>query len=89
MQFVFSAGAWTNGSGSFKRQIVMRPVVTFWNPYNVRLRVPDVTLSVLASQLPVGFSTGIDVNPIFPIGSWFNQKPGSNWNGLVLRMNSQ
>ena len=89
MQFVFSAGAWTNGSGLFKRQIVMRPVVTFWNPYNVRLKVPDVSLSVLASQLPVGFSTGIDVNPIFPIGSWFNQKPGSNWNGLVMRMNSQ
>ena len=90
MQFVFSAGALTSGSGSFKRQIVMRPVVTFWNPYNVRLKVPDVSLSVLASQLPVGFSTGgIDVNPIFPIGSWFNQKKdGTQWKGLVMRMNS-
>ena len=90
MQFVFSAGAWKNGSGLFKRQIVMRPVVTFWNPYNVRLKVPDVSLAVLASQLPVGFSTGgIDVNPIFPIGSWFNQKnDGTQWNGLVMRMNS-
>lgn len=64
-------------------------MITFWNPYNVRIKVPDVTLSIKADQLPVGFSLGLtstSIDPIIvPIGYWFQR---GSWNSLQLVMNS-
>jgi hypothetical protein len=85
MQFVFSATVTTNGTGLYQRHIILQPVVTFWNPYNVRIKVPDVTLNVKADQLPIGFSAPTNDPVIVPLGYWFAQ---GNWSGLVLQMNS-
>ncbi len=89
MQFVFSATATTTGAGSYQRHIILQPLITFWNPYNVRLKVPDVSLKVKADQLPIGFSLGLtatEIDPIiYPIGYWFAQ---GRWDGLVLNMES-
>jgi len=89
MQFVFSATATSNGAGLYQRHIILQPVITFWNPYNVRIKVPDVTLNIKADQLPVGFSLGLTsttIDPIIvPLGYWFQQ---GSWNSLQLVMNS-
>ena len=86
MQFVFSASATTNGAGLYQRHIILQPVITFWNPYNVRIKVPDVTLNIKGDQLPIGFSLGLTnttIDPIIvPIGYWFAQ---SRWDALQLR----
>lgn len=85
MQFVFSSSVTSNGAGLYQRHIILQPVVTFWNPYNVRLKVPDVSLNIKADQLPVGFSTPTDDPVVVPLGYWFAQ---GNWSALVLQMNS-
>jgi hypothetical protein len=85
MQFVFSTSVTSNGAGLYQRYIILQPVITFWNPYNVRIKVPDVTLNVKADMLPVGFSTPTNDPVIVPLGYWFAQ---GNWSGLVLKMNS-
>ena len=86
MQFVFSASATTNGAGLYQRHIILQPVITFWNPYNVRIRVPDVTLNIKGDQLPVGFSLGLTsttIDPIIvPLGYWFAI---NRWDALQLR----
>lgn len=86
MQFVFSASATTNGAGLYQRHIILQPVITFWNPYNVRIRVPDVTLNIKGDQLPIGFSLGLTsttIDPIIvPIGYWFAQ---NRWDAMQLR----
>jgi len=86
LQFVFSATV--TGAGPFQRHIIMQPYVTFWNPYNVRIKVPDVTVNILAAQLPVGFSKYSTVSGdwdsiIVPIGYWFAQ---NRWDALQLKM---
>ena len=86
MQFVFSATASSNGAGLYQRHIILQPVITFWNPYNVRLKVPDLTLNIKADQLPIGFSLGLtntSIDPIIvPIGYWFAP---NNWSALQLK----
>jgi hypothetical protein len=86
MQFVFSATATSNGTGLYQRHIILQPVITFWNPYNVRLKVPDVTINIKGDQLPIGFSLGLTsttIDPIIvPIGYWFAQ---GNWGALQLK----
>lgn len=85
MQFVFSSSVTSNGAGLYQRYIILQPVITFWNPYNVRLKVPDVRLNIKADMLPIGFSTPTDDPVIVPLGYWFAQ---SNWSALVLQMSS-
>ena len=86
MQFVFSATATTNGAGLYQRHIILQPVITFWNPYNVRIKVPDLTLNIKGDQLPIGFSlalTSTTIDPVIvPIGYWFGI---NRWDALQLR----
>ncbi len=86
MQFVFSATATTNGAGAYQRHIILQPIITFWNPYNVRLRVPDVTINIKGDQLPIGFSrpqTSTTIDPVIaPLGQWFVP---NKWDALQLR----
>jgi len=86
MQFVFSGAATTNGAGAYQRQIILQPIITFWNPYNVRLKVPDLTLNIKGDQLPIGFSSALsntELQPvIYPIGYWFAI---NRWDALQLR----
>jgi hypothetical protein len=86
MQFVFSATATSNGAGLYQRHIILQPVITFWNPYNVRLKVPDVTLNIKGDQLPIGFSLAINNTSIDPVivtmGYWFAQ---GRWDALQLK----
>ena len=89
MQFVFSATATTNGTGQYQRHIILQPIITFWNPYNVRLKVPDLTLNIKADQLPIGFSRALNATEIdavmAPLGHWFQP---NRWDGLRLVTNS-
>jgi hypothetical protein len=89
MQFVFAMTATADGVGHYQRHIILQPVITFWNPYNVRLKVPDVSLEIKADQLPIGFSKPATLSQadsvIVPIGAWFS--PGS-WTAIKLNMNS-
>ena len=86
MQFVFSATATSNGAGLYQRHIILQPVITFWNPYNVRLKVPDVMLNIKGDQLPIGFSLALNNTSIDPVivamGYWFAQ---GNWSALQLK----
>ncbi len=90
MQFVFAFTTTTNGAGLYQRHIILQPVITFWNPYNVRLRVPDPTLNIKADQLPIGFSTALTrttIDPVIvPIGYWFAQ---NRWDALRLQVFSR
>jgi hypothetical protein len=84
MQFVFAASTTTTGNGQYQRHIILQPVITFWNPYNVRIRVPDFTLKIKGDKLPVGFSLkkGADIDPVIvPLGYWFAQ---GSWESLKL-----
>ncbi len=74
LQFVFANAATQTSAGGYRRSILVQPVVTIWNPYNVRLRVPDFKFSVQGSTLPIAF--GENGNTV-PMGSWFNGESDS------------
>ena len=87
VQFVFAQAATDSGvlDGTHCRALLVQPVVTVWNPYNVRLKVKNFSLTMKGNSLPVSFelsppsASGLPV----PMGSWFNGAWGSL--GLALQ----
>ena len=92
VQFVFANAATVTTGGQGRRSILVQPVITIWNPYNVRLRVPDFKFTMKASTLPVCFN---ETTNNAPLGSWFNGDDDaltmqlSSPNGLVDLMPGQ
>ncbi|MEY4404060.1 MAG: hypothetical protein RIR91_2095 [Verrucomicrobiota bacterium] len=87
VQFVFAQAATDSGvlDGTHCRALLVQPIVTLWNPYNVRLKVKNFSLTMKGNSLPVAFelspatASGLPV----PMGSWFNGAWGSL--GLALQ----
>lgn len=86
VQFVFAQAATDSGAldGTHCRAILAQPVVTVWNPYNVRMKVKNFSLTMKGNSLPVAF----ELSPVsatggpVPMGSWFN----GNWGSLALSL---
>lgn len=87
IQLVFAGAATDSGAldGTQRRAILVQPVVTLWNPYNVRLRVPNFSLTMKGNSLPAAFefSPPSARGPTVPLGAWFNGDWGSL--GLLLQ----
>ena len=81
IQFVFAGAATDSGAldGAHRRAILVQPVVTVWNPFNVRLRVPNFSLTMKGNSLPAAFkfSPASARGAIVPLGAWFNSDWGS------------
>ena len=86
VQFVFAQAATDSGvlDGTHCRAILAQPVVTVWNPYNVRMKVKNFSLTMKGNSLPVAFelSPASATGGPVPMGSWFN----GNWGSLGLSL---
>ena len=87
IQLVFAAAATDSDvlDGTQRRAILVQPVVTLWNPFNVRLRVPNFSLTMKGNSLPAAFefSPASPRGAVIPLGAWFNGDWGSL--GLLLQ----
>ena len=50
IEYVFAAAAWGGNPA-----VLVQPIVTLWNPYNVRIEVPSFTVSPRWRDLPIAF----------------------------------
>ena len=89
VQFVFALAATDSGAldGTQRLSVLLQPVVTVWNPYNVRLKTRNFGLSLKADSLPVMLEIaaqrpeGADVRGV-SLRSWFND----TWRSLQLSL---
>lgn len=81
IQYVFASSTPGGTSAGF----IMQPVVTLWNPFNVRLTVPSFNVFCLASALPilVSCNDGAGYNPVIPVGEYLRGNLNLNIGGGV------
>lgn len=77
-QFVFATGS----IGSTPA-VLAQPVVTLWNPFNVRLSVPPFRADYLWDRIPIGFEVS-DTAGLYPTTRRLSRD--WNWNNRMLRM---
>ena len=87
VQFVFAQAATDSGvlDGTQRRAVFVKPVVTVWNPYNVRLKTRNFSLTLKGNSLPVAFelTPSPAAGAAVPMGAWFDGSWGSL--GLALQ----
>jgi hypothetical protein len=86
VQFVFAQGATDSGvlDGTQRRALFLKPVVTVWNPYNVRLKARNFSLTLKGDSLPVAFelTPSPAAGATIPLGAWFD----ASWGSLALAL---